>query len=175
MITKDNNLRVLRIFFESPEKSFHIRQLARMAGISSTGAIKIVKRLKKSKLLKSKKKRMVEEVEADFEGRFQPVKRAYNLLSLYDSGLVEALNGHYEEPKTIVLFGSYSEGTDTSKSDIDIAVVTKRNDMPGLDIFERKLKRDIKLLTVSIDQSSKEFRNSLSNGIVLSGYLEVVA
>ncbi len=174
MITEDNNLRVMKLFFESPEKRFHIRQIARLAGISSTGAIKIVKKLKKHGLFTSKKERMVEEVEADFEGRFLQVKRAYNLVSLYDSGLVNGLRNFYEEPMAIILFGSYGEGTDTSKSDIDIAVVTRKDKMPNLDKFERKLNRKIRLLAIAIEKATPEFKNSLSNGIVLSGYLEVL-
>ena len=40
MITKDNNLKVIEVFFKNPDKSFHIRELARMTGLSSTGIIK---------------------------------------------------------------------------------------------------------------------------------------
>ncbi len=164
----------MRLFFESPEKKFHIRQIARLTGISSTGVIKIVKKLKKNGLLKSRKERMVEEVEADFEGRFLPVKRAYNLVSLYDCGLVKALKEFYEEPHAIVLFGSHGEGTDISKSDVDLAIITKKNEIPDLSKFERILHRKIRLLTISLDKTAAEFKNSLANGIVLSGYLEVI-
>ena len=174
MITEDNNLRAVRLFFESPEKKFHIRQIARLTGMSSTGVIKIVKRLKKCGLLKSKKERMVEEVEADFEGRFLQLKRAYNLLSVYDCGLVKMLRDFYEEPQSIVLFGSYGEGTDTSKSDIDIAVVTKKMNFQTWINLKKKLRRKIKLMAVSLEKSTPEFKNSLSNGIVLSGYLEAI-
>ena len=174
MITEDNNLRIMRLFFESPEKKFHIRQIARLAGISSTGAIKIVKRLKRAGLLKSKKERMVEMVEANFEGRFQHIKRAYNLISAYDTGLVKALREFYEEPQAIVLFGSYCQGTDISKSDIDLAVVTKLEKLPELHQFEKRLNRKIRLLPIALDKATPEFKNTLSNGIVLSGYLEVV-
>ena len=174
MITEDNNLRVMQLFFESPEKRFHIRQIARLTGISSTGVIKIVKKLKRHGLLKSRKERMVEEVEADFERRFIHVKRAHNLVSLYDSGLVEALNEFYEEPQAIVLFGSYGEGTDISRSDIDVAVVTKNDEMPELGKFEKSLHRKIRLQTISLEKAPAEFKNSLANGIVLSGYLEAV-
>lgn len=174
MITEDNTLRVMRLFFESPEKQFHIRQIARMTGVSSTGAIKIVKRLKRQGMLKSKKERMVEAVEADFEGRYPYAKRAYNLASIYDSGLVRALRDFFEEPKAIVLFGSYAEGTDISRSDIDIAVITKKNELPEVEKFEKKLHRKVRLMAVSLDKAAAEFKNSLANGIVLSGYLEVM-
>jgi predicted nucleotidyltransferase len=172
MITEDNSLRIMKLFFENPEKRFHIRQIARLSGISSSGVIKIVKKLKKHKLLKSRKERMVEEVEADFDGRFLHVKRAYNLLSLHDSGLVPALQNFYEGAATIV-FGSYSEGTDTSKSDIDIAVVTKSEKTTNLNKFEKRLNKKVNLMPISLENSTNEFKNSLSNGIVIVGYLDV--
>ncbi|MBI2137352.1 nucleotidyltransferase domain-containing protein [Candidatus Woesearchaeota archaeon] len=173
MITEDNTLRVLRVFLESPEKKFHIRQIARLTGLSSTGAIKIIKKLKKNRLLNSEKKRMTEEVEANWEGRFQQVKRAYNILSLYDTGLMPKLRDFYQEPKAIVLFGSYGEGTDTSASDIDIAVITQKKELPELDKFEKKLKRKIRIITTTLETATKEFKNALANGIVLSGYNEI--
>jgi len=42
------------------------------------------------------------------------------------SGLIALLKDKYEEPEAIVVFGSYARGEDTSESDIDIAVVTKK-------------------------------------------------
>lgn len=173
MITEDNTLRVMRLFFEGPEKQFHIRQIARLTGISSTGIIKIVKKLKAQGILKSRKERMVEAVEADFEGRFPHLKRAYNLISLYDCGLVKALRDFFEEPKTIILFGSYAEGADISRSDIDIAIITQKDELPNMEKFEKRLHRRIKLITLTLDKAAAEFKNSLANGIVLSGYLEI--
>jgi predicted nucleotidyltransferase len=59
------------------------------------------------------------------EGRFMMMKRAYNLYNVLESGLVDMLKGFYEEPKAIILFGSYANGTDNSLSDLDIAIITK--------------------------------------------------
>ena len=173
MITEGNNLKVMQLFFKNPEKRFHIRQIARLTDVASSGVIKIMKKLKNNKLVKSKQERMVEEVEADFDGRFLQVKRAYNLVSLYDAGLVQVLQDFYEGAATVV-FGSYSEGTDTSRSDVDIAVVTKNEKTPDLSKFEKKLGRRIKLMPISLESATTEFKNSLSNGIVVAGYLEVV-
>lgn len=173
MITKDNNMKVMELFFKSPYRSFHIRELARLTGLSSTGIIKIVKKLKREKLLTSKKAGNREEIKPDYNGRFLIEKRLYNLSSLYDSGLIELLKKHYEQPKTIILFGSYSEGMDTEKSDIDIAIIASHKPHPNLEGFEKKLARKINLHLIDIKHASKEFRNSLANGIVLEGFVEV--
>ncbi len=173
MITKDNNLKVMKVFFENPSKDFHLRQLSRITGISLGGILKIVPRLKKEKLLISKKERNVELVSPNFEGRFTLFKRLYNIQSLYDSNLIVALQKWYEQPKTIILFGSYSRGMDTEKSDIDIAIFTSSKPLPNLTIFEKKLSRRINIHIIKTEELSKSFKNSITNGIVLEGVIEL--
>jgi len=43
-----------------------------------------------------------------------------------------------------------------------------------VDKFEKKLRRKVRLMAISLEKSTPEFKNSLSNGIVLSGYLEAI-
>lgn len=171
MITKDNDDRVMELFFKYPLQTFHIREIARLTGLSSTGVIKIVKRLKKEKLLISKKNNVVEEVRAFYEPRFILAKRLYNVDSLYESGLIDALMQFYEQPRAVVLFGSYSKGTDTEKSDIDIAIISKGENI-DVSKFENKLARKISLHVMNLDGAASEFKNSLANGIVLEGFAE---
>lgn len=174
MITKDNNYKIMKLFFDNPETSFHIREISRKTGLSSTGVIKIINRLKRESLLTSKKEKMVENVSANLGGRFLILKRAYNLYIILDSKLVEFLRDFYEEPKAIILYGSYAEGSDNSKSDVDIAVLSHKNEVPDLRRFERIVNRKINLIMVDIRLAKREFKNSISNGIVLYGFLEVI-
>jgi len=73
--------------------------------------------------------------------------------------------------EAIVVFGSYADGTDNSKSDIDVAIITKKEDVPNIIKFEKKLKRRINL--ISISKVTQKFKNALANGIVLNGYLKI--
>ncbi len=171
MITKDNDDKVMELFFKFPLQAFHIREIARLTGLSSTGVIKIVKKLKKEKLLDSKKSRVVEEVRARYENEFILAKRLYNIYSLYETGLIDALMKFYERPRGIILFGSYSKGTDTEKSDIDIAVVGGAKIFDA-SRFEGKLVRKVSVHAVRLEAAASEFRNSLANGIVLEGFVE---
>src|SRR3989339_2191829 len=174
MITKDNNLKVMEWFFKFPYRTFHIRELARLTGLSSTGIIKIVKRLKKEKLIVAKKAKNIEEIKPDFDGRFLLIKRLYNVYSLYDSGLIDFMKKHYEMPQAIMLFGSYCEGTDTEKSDIDIAIIPARGGIPDFKKFEKKLARRINVHLIDIGKAENEFKNSLANGITLEGFAEII-
>ncbi|MBU1129354.1 MAG: nucleotidyltransferase domain-containing protein [Nanoarchaeota archaeon] len=145
-----------------------------MTGLSSTGIIKIIKKLKKENLLVSKKEKVTEEVKPTFNNKFYLIKKIYNIYSLYESRLIDYLKKFYEEPKSIILFGSYSKGLDTEKSDIDICVITDKNDLPDLTIFEKKLNRKINIINSNINNMKKEFKNSLINGNVLEGYIELI-
>lgn len=174
MITKDNNLKVMKIFFKNPNKTFHIRELSRLTNLSSTGIIKIVKRLKKEDLLVSKRDKITEEVKPAFNDKFYLIKKMYNLYSLYESDLIDYLKKFYEEPKAIILFGSYSKGLDTEMSDIDICVLTSKIDLPDLGDFEKRLNRKINIINSDGNNMKKEFKNSLANGLVIEGYMELI-
>ncbi len=107
--------------------------------------------------------------------KFIGLKRSLNLYSLYSSGLLEELEEFYMNPKCIVLFGSYSRGEDTNESDIDIAVISSKEDMPDIGKYENALNRKISIHIIkSIKSEDNNFINTLVNGIVLSGYLDVV-
>src|SRR3989344_3729441 len=174
MITKDNNLKVIEVFFKNPSRSFHIRELSRITRLSSTGIIKIIKKLKDEDLLVSKKEKVTEDVSPNFNDKFYLMKRIYNLYSLYESGLIKYLKDFYEEPEAIVLFGSYSKGLDMEKSDIDICIITNKQALPNLINFEKKLNRKINIVSLNINNMKKEFKNSLANGVVLEGYIELI-
>lgn len=174
MITKDNNLKVMEFFFKYPNRTFHIRELARLTKLSSSGIIKIIRKLKDENLLVSKKTKIIEEIKPNLGGDFLFLKRLYNLYSLSDSGLINYLKEFYELPKAIILFGSYSLGTDIEKSDIDIAIITIDKKYPDLEKFENRLVRKINLHLIDINKATKEFKNSLANGIILEGFVELV-
>ncbi len=174
MLTKDNNYKVMKLFFDNPDKKFHVREIARQTGLSAPGVLKILKKLKEKTLLVSEKKNVVINVKASRNEKFFILKKAYNNLSLFESGLIKFLRDEYEEPEAIVVFGSYSKGEDISQSDIDIAVVTKKEAQLNLKEFEKYLKRKISIYEIQIGNAEKEFLNNLANGTVVSGFLKVL-
>ena len=170
----DNRYKVLKIFFDSPEKKFHIREIARLTKLSPPGVMKIAKNLVRDGLLVSEKGKVVKNISASRSEKFLHVKRFFNLISLYESGLVDLLRNKYEEPEAIVLFGSYSKGEDISKSDIDVAVITSKAMTLDMKKIENVLKRKINVHEIKLKEAEKEFLNTLSNGVVLYGYLKVI-
>ena len=73
-----------------------------------------------------------------------------------------------------MVFGSYSKGEDDSESDIDIAIVTKKEAKLDLKDLEKYLRRKISIYEIQINDSSKEFLNNLANGTVVYGFLRIL-
>jgi predicted nucleotidyltransferase len=105
---------------------------------------------------------------------FREAKKLINLERILDAELIQDLEERLR-PEAIVLFGSYLEGRDDQDSDIDLAVIGGRQKELDLDDFEEKLGREIQITRIeSLTEESSEFRNTLANGLVLRGYLQVV-
>lgn len=76
------------------------------------------------------------------------------------------------EPLAIILFGSYSRGTQNKDSDIDIAIIADKKDK--MELFKEKQKleemtlKDIDLVNLKDENMSDGFRYEvLINGIIL--------
>ena len=166
--------RVLRFFLEHPTREAHLRELERTLKISLPWIRKLTSQLAAEGLLLRKRERGLVLLKArrDHE-RFRALKRSANLFALSESGLVAALTDAYNHPAAIVLFGSFALGEDTEASDIDVVVITPRSLRSDLAAFERRLHRKIRVQELPPKKIEKEFLNTLANGIVLAGYLEV--
>lgn len=88
--------------------------------------------------------------------------------------MVLFLDEKFDHP-TLIVFGSYSKGEDTEESDIDLYLETSSKKEINLEVFEKKLKRNISIIRQrNINElKNKELANNILNGIVLNGYLEV--
>ncbi|MBI2045750.1 nucleotidyltransferase domain-containing protein [Candidatus Pacearchaeota archaeon] len=74
----------------------------------------------------------------------------------------------------IILFGSYSRGEDTKTSDIDLAVIGRKDKILDLYEFEASLNRKI---NVNFYESWKKIhihlKNNLLDGIIFSGAVDL--
>jgi predicted nucleotidyltransferase len=175
-LENENWIKILKVFFNQPNTPYYISEIARRADLTPRGTQYILESLKRDNWVKNESTDVVNNYWGNYESdKFIGLKRSLNLYSLYSSGLISTLEEYYKTPKCIVLFGSYAKGEDTKKSDIDIAIETQMDNLPDLSVFESKLARTISIqLVQDIKKESDNFKNSLANGIVLSGYLEVV-
>ncbi|NOZ80961.1 MAG: nucleotidyltransferase domain-containing protein [DPANN group archaeon] len=165
---------LLWFYLTFPTRVFHLRELSRASGISFPWTRKLVQELVEQELITRKKERNLVLTKANTDGiAFKVLKRAHNLISVYESGLVAYLIDIFGRPECIIFFGSYEKGEDIESSDIDIAVLSKRGPRLDLKIYEKKLLRKISVQILDRDCIEKEFLSTLANGTVLDGYLDI--
>ena len=167
---------ILLFLYVNAGKSFNALGLAKSLEVSQTAIAKALPSLEKEGLIKVEKDkvsgRLAIELNRD-NRRVLQIKRVENLRTLYESGLVDFLEKELAGA-TIVLFGSYSRGEDTVDSDIDIAVVGRREKKINLNEFEKQLGRKIIInFYPSFKEIHKNLRENIFNGIVLVGGVEL--
>ena len=166
---------ILSIFFIYPEKSFNGRVLARRLGVSPPAIPKAIKGLEKRDFILVDKdqetKRLSIKLNRDNKRMFE-MKRVENLKLIYESGLADFLENKFPGA-AIIFFGSYSRGEDTSKSDVDIAIIGAKEKSVDLAKFEKILERNIAInFYPSFKSIHKHLRDSIFNGILLSGSVD---
>lgn len=171
---------IIEYFIKEPNREFYVRELAKIAKKSPTTISKYLNNLKKEKLLTSGKKFNHLLFKANTENpAFKEFKIGHNLKAIRDSGLIEYLNNIFNNPKTILLFGSFRKGEDIPNSDIDIMILTPIKKEIDCSKFEKILGHKIQLFLNSREDiermkiKNKELLNNFINGIVIEGLWEV--
>ncbi|MBU3904668.1 MAG: nucleotidyltransferase domain-containing protein [Nanoarchaeota archaeon] len=171
--------RVLEILFIYPDKEFSLSDLAKEAGVAKANIGDMLDKFIEMNLIEITKLKKIWRIRAKRESwDFVKNKIVYNLDLIYKTDLLEFLNNHYQNPKSIILFGSFRRGEDISDSDIDIAVETDIGEyrietLKELHNLEKDIKRKISIHLFSRGNIDLNLFNNIANGIVLSGFLEV--
>ncbi len=171
---------ILKFFFEEPERDFHLREIARLAGISPSTASKHLSYLTEKKIVTAKSEKGFSLFRSNAGAAlYRDMKLFYNIYRIRNSGLVDYLAEELNNPKCIVLFGSFRRADNIASSDIDIFAETPVKKMPDLSKFEKILGHSIQLFQfstaeiVNMAEKNKELLNNIVNGIVLEGFFEV--
>jgi len=167
---------ILRLLFITVGKSLNQRQIAKALKVSPPAVKKALPKLEKENLAKlnqdKETKRWSIELNRD-NPKVMELKRADNLKLIYETGLGNFLEDEFAGG-TIILFGSYSRGEDTINSDIDVAVIGRKEKQIKLKKYEKILKRKITLnFYDSFKDIHKNLRENIFNGIVLYGAVEL--
>jgi len=163
--------KIFRLICIKAGSKLNQREIARTLKATPSGVAKALIDLEQSELLTIEKNNNMNlnYISLNRNQRIMRFKQIENIKQIYELELIE-----YLEEKcpgtTIILFGSYSKGEDTLKSDIDIAIIGTKSKNINMEKFERKLERIINInYYTSFKDIDKELKENLFNGIVLSG------
>jgi len=167
---------ILRLLFVKAGTALNQRQISRVLSVSQPAVMKALPFLQKEKLVSLEQdkdsKRWAISLNRD-NNKIMQLKRADNLKLIYESGLFDYLEKEFAGA-VIILFGSYARGEDTLASDIDFAVVGRKEKTVNLTRFENAFERKINInFYDSFKVIHKHLRENLFNGIVLAGGIEL--
>ena len=152
------------------------RGIARPLDVSPTAVSKALKSLENKQLVKIEKNPTMNLISITLN-RDNPMaialKRVENIKQIYESGILEYLENKFPEA-TIILFGSYSTGEDTTKSDIDITVIGSKEKETELTKFDKIFERTVFLhYYPNLSDINKNLRAGILNGITLQGSVKL--
>ncbi len=162
--------RIMRLLFVKAGVQLNQRQIAKILRVTAPAVKKALPRLDDFARLNQDKESKRWSVELDRGNpRAMQLKRADNLKLIYESGLADSFERAFAGA-TIILFGSYSRGEDIVNSDIDIAVIGRKEKETDLAAYEKALERKISISFFgSFEDIHKSLKENLCNGIVLAG------
>src|SRR3989338_11163812 len=121
------------------------REIAKALKVSPTAVATAVKNLTTKNFVKMEKTKNINFISFNRDNpKAIDLKRVENLKQLYLSGLLDFLEEKLAGG-TIILFGSYSKGEDTITSDVDIAVIGRKDKLLDLEPYEKTLNRPINI------------------------------
>ena len=167
---------ILRLLFIKAGMALNQRGIARILDVSQPAIMKSLPALEKENLIKveqdKESKRWSIELNRENHKAMQ-LKRVDNLKQIYESELVDFLEKEFAGA-TIILFGSYARGEDTIHSDIDIAVIGRKEKYADLTKFDKMLERTVFInFYPSFKEIHKHLKENIFNGIVLIGSVEI--
>ena len=149
------------------------REIAKLLTVSPTAVANALQDLKKKKFVNLERVKNINFIELNRnEKKILELKRAENLKNIYLYGLFNYLNENLAGG-TIILFGSYSKGEDIKGSDIDIAVIERKEKSLDIQKFEESLNRKINIQFYDSWEIHKNLRNNILNGIILTGSIDI--
>ena len=158
--------KVLELFYEEPDKSFTVREIAQKTKIPKSTVQRHLTELRTKHIVSEDNRAVISPI-------FKIKKTNHYIEKLFESGLIEFLE-KYLTPSCIILFGSFRKGESVNESDIDIFAETTKKVGINLTSFEKKIGHNIQLFREkNINDLPDRLFNNIVNGIKLSGFFKI--
>lgn len=166
-------------FFSYPTKEVSLNDIVKLTKISKTTANRIVSKLVKEEFLKVSKIGNLWRITCNQKHHYNTTKKiAYNIETVYESGVIEEVLRRIPNPRSLILYGSYRKGDDIDSSDLDIAVEVLDNEETKIieigTIPQLGYRQNVKVNILRFTRNKVDLNlfANIANGIVLFGFLE---
>ena len=174
-----NTYLVMGHFFKYPRLDFTLSEVAKATNLSKSTVSGIIDNLRNAGFVSIIDLGVVYRIKANTDNWiYRREKIVYNYANIVRSNIVENLVNKYQNPKCILLFGSYRRGEDDEDSDIDLAVEVPEGIEAGefrsdeFKVFEDFVKRKVVVHVFTRKQIDQNVFMGIANGMVLYGLLE---
>jgi predicted nucleotidyltransferase len=171
---------VMAHLFRYPTVEFSLSEIAEKTRLSKATVSRIIRELRGQEIVTIVDLDVVYRIRANTDGWvYRREKIAYNIQRIIRSNVVEFLAKHFNNPKCIILMGSFRRGEDGMTSDIDIAVEVadeiEPKDMHFEEFtdFEENIGRKVQVHVFNRKNVDDNVFLNMANGMVLYGLLEV--
>lgn len=148
--------KILSHFLENPNTSFHIKQLARILGVSPASVSSAVKSFEEDGMLSKEEKGLAHIYRLNADNNVVPsLKKAYGIAFVLSSKPKEKFFEIDPNIISLALFGSYADGSYDEKSDIDFLIVTltrKEILIKAAKILEEELRRELSISVFKLSE-----------------------
>lgn len=179
MFERYKDWKLLQIFLKNPDQSFYTKELSRHTQVGVGTVNNFLRNLQKDDILKLEKIGNVHLYRLNNELEIVKKLKIFNtLLEFENNKLVDQFIKEDNTIISMVLYGSYANGENDSKSDIDLLLITnnKKNLTNLIQKLEARMKKIISIQKMNISewQKLKEkdkifYESILINHIVLYG------
>ncbi|MEK6967703.1 MAG: nucleotidyltransferase domain-containing protein [Nanoarchaeota archaeon] len=180
LVYHDAYQKTLEWFFNYPTREISLTDLASNIRISKSSAKSVIELLVQEGFIKKEVLGRVWRLYCNQEHPYNVSRKiGFNLIRIYESGILEEIHNRIKGIKAVVLFGSYRKGDDTEKSDIDIAIevlgdIETKIEPIGM-VKQMSYRTDVTVNLCIFSRSKVDLNlfSNIANGIVLQGFLEV--
>ncbi len=181
MLEKYALIKAIRFVLSKPMKSFSVRDLAKEAGLSPGAARVSLDYMRNKGIASLKTIGKTYQYKANLESPLcRQWKILFNLDKITDSKILEEITKKIPHVNSVLLYGSFSKGTNDEKSDIDLLVVAHQKTKTDLE-FSNKMAKEVNLSILSLDDWKNKavkdkvfYENVIYDSIVLFGERPVV-
>ena len=145
LFTSEARVRILDLFMTSPD-DLHVREVARRTGLNLNSVRRELENLETAGLLTSTRKGNLKLYTADHRS---PIHEELKRIVLKTTGLGDTLRTQLVKTGTVetaFIYGSYAQGDETPRSDIDLLIIGNIDQTKATSIFEKlekQLSREI--------------------------------